>query len=176
MSLFLITGLPGTGKSTVYAELKKRGYEAYDGDYDRLAKWYSIADGAPVDASREHDRTPEFLETHSRDISLNVVTDLAARAESGSVFLCADPENEDELVPQFTKVFALVLDENVRQTRLVTRTNNKWGKLPHEVAYDLTKKPIAYDRYERYGYIILDASQPIEIIVDKVLAEIAAVG
>lgn len=172
MSLFLITGLPGTGKSTVYAELKKRGYEAYDGDYDRLAKWYSIADGVPIDARKSHDRTPEFLETHSRDISLDIIKGLATKAGNNPVFLCGDPENEDELVSLFDKVFALVLDEDVRQTRLATRTNNKWGKLPHEIAYDLTKKPIAYNRYERYGYVILDASQPIELVVDKILAEI----
>jgi adenylate kinase family enzyme len=171
MSLFLVTGLPGSGKSTASAELKARGHEAYDGDYDRLAKWYNNATGQPVEESY-HKRTTDFLETHSRDISRQTVEDLAAKAKHKTIFLCADPENEDELVPLFTKAFALVLDEDVRQHRLATRTNNQWGKLPHEVAYDLAIKPIAFARYKKFGYDVIDAEQTINAIVDYIEARI----
>ncbi|HEX7633467.1 MAG TPA: AAA family ATPase [Candidatus Saccharimonadales bacterium] len=171
MPLFLVTGLPGTGKSTVCTELKKRGYEAYDGDYDHLAKWYD-ADGQPIDESRERDRSMAFLQTHSRDIAYEVVKQLAAGATSKAVFLCADPENEDELVSLFEKVFALLVNEDERQKRLTTRTNNNWGKLPHEIEYDLGVKPVALERYRKYSYVILDASQPTHLVVDQILAQI----
>lgn len=39
MPLIYITGVSGTGKSTVWAELKNRGIEAYDVDEDGLARW-----------------------------------------------------------------------------------------------------------------------------------------
>jgi broad-specificity NMP kinase len=172
MPLFLVTGLPGTGKSTIRDELKSRGYKAYDGDYDHLAKWYNNKTGQPIKEGHYHERTPEFLKTHSRDIARQVVEDLATKAKHRPVFLCGDPENEDELVNLFSKVFALVVDEGVRQNRLATRTNNEWGKLPHEIAYDQAVKPVALDRYKRYVYITLDASQPPKVIVDQILKEI----
>jgi dephospho-CoA kinase len=173
MSFFLITGLPGSGKSTVYAELKARGHGAYDGDYDHLAKWYDDTTGQPIREGHyhEHERTPEFLQAHSRNISAQIVKNLASKAKSKPVFLCADPENEDELVHLFTKVFALVLNEDTRQHRLATRTNNQWGKRPHELAYDLAIKPQAYDRYKRFSYDLIDAEQPTSVIVNYILAQ-----
>jgi len=171
MPLFLITGLPGSGKSTVCAALKARGHEAYDGDYDRLAKWYNTTTGQPVEESHYYERTTDFLETHSRDIARQVVEDLAAKAKHKIIFLCADPENEDELVPLFAKVFALVLDEDVRQRRLATRTNNRWGKAPQEIAYDLAVKPKALSRYKRFGYDVINAKQPTSAIVDYIEAQ-----
>lgn len=154
MALFLITGLPGTGKSTVCTALKTRGLTAYDGDYDHLARWYNNTTGQPVLGS--HERTVEFLENHSRDIKPGVVKSLVK--DNTPVFLCADPENEDELAPLFDKIFALILDEKTRQNRLAARTNNTWGKTPHEIAYDLAIKPKAYARYEKLAYIKIDAS------------------
>jgi len=170
MALFLITGLPGSGKSTVYAELKKRGYEAYDGDYDHFAKWYNNTTGEPIHEERYHERSPEFLQEHSRNIAYQLVKDLAIKAQNTIVFLCADPENEDELVGLFDEVFALRIDENIRQKRLATRTNNTWGKLPHEVAYDLAVKPVALARYDKYDYKIIDSNRPIEDIIDFIVA------
>ncbi|HYH36530.1 MAG TPA: AAA family ATPase [Candidatus Saccharimonadales bacterium] len=126
MSLILITGLPGSGKSTVCAELKLRGYEAYDGDEDHLAKWYDRKTGRAA-AKEVEECTPEFLQVHSRDISRGTVARLASKAHGKLVFLCGDPENEAELQDLFTKTFALVVNEDVLRHRLATRTNNDWG-------------------------------------------------
>ena len=169
MSLFLVTGLPGSGKSTTYTELKARGYDAYDGDYDHIAKWYNTKTGQPVEKEGHYrERTPEFLATHSRDISRQAVEDLAAKAKHKTIFLCGDPENEDKLVDLFAKVFALVLNEDIRQRRLATRTNSQWGKLPHEIAYDLAIKPKAFSRYKRFGYDVINAEQPTNLIVEYI--------
>lgn len=167
MSLFLVTALPGTGKSTVCAELQARGFEAYDMDQDHLAKWYNNKTGIPVED--DHERTPEFLQNHSRNISRHLVEDLAAKAVDKSIFLCGDPDNEDELHNLFTQTFALVVDEEIRLYRLNTRTNSAWGKLPHEIARDLANKPIAEERYKRFDYAILNASFPVDQVVDRII-------
>lgn len=171
MSLFLITGLPGSGKSTVCAELKSRGYEAYDGDEDHLAKWYNNKTGLAV-KKEDEERTPAFIQAHSRNISRKTIKDLASRAKDRPIFLCNDPENEDELRDLFAKIFALVIDEKIRQHRLATRTNNSWGKLPHELEYDLVFQRKANDTYEKFPYTTIDAAQSPEDIVDQILETI----
>jgi dephospho-CoA kinase len=171
MPLILITGLPGSGKSTVNTELKARGYESYDADEDHLAHWYDNETGLVV-MQEDEKRTAEFVATHSRDIARETVEGLAAQTIDNPVFLCGDPENEDELRDLFSKIFALVIDEDLRQHRLATRGNNTWGKLPHEIAYDLTFQQKAPETYAKFGYITLDATQPVANNVDYILKRI----
>jgi predicted ATPase len=167
MSLFLITGLPGSGKSTVYAELKKRGYDACDADQDHIAYWFD-AQGNAVPHDKE-ERTQEFIETHTRGIAKQSIEDLVAQASGKIAFLAADPDNEDELQSLFTGIFALMVDEPTRQHRLDTRQNNTWGKLPHERAYDLAHAEKSRKRYEESGYLLIDSSQPVNSIADFIL-------
>jgi dephospho-CoA kinase len=169
MPLFLITGLPGSGKSTVKAELRSRGYEAYDGDEDGLARWFNIKTGLAVKEEEDRVRTPEFLRTHSRDIERATIEELATKAVDQSVFLSADPENETELNDLFSEVFALIIDDKTRNHRLTTRTNNQWGKLPHEIAYSEAYGKKWEDIRRQFGYITLDATQPTPDIVDQIL-------
>jgi hypothetical protein len=171
MPLFSITGLSGTGKSTANAGLKARGYESYDGDEDYLAEWYNTDTGllAKVDIA---ECTPEFLLHHSRDISREIVKGLAAKAEGKPVFLCGAHENEGELQDLFAGTFGLVLDEELLKHRLAVRTNNDWGKLPHELAYSLAFKQKWYANCKRFNYITIDADQPTKRIVDQILEKV----
>jgi adenylate kinase family enzyme len=168
MPLFSVTGLSGTGKSTVNAELKARGYESYDGDEDHLAQWYNSDTRALVEVDIE-ECTPEFLLHHSRDISREIVEELASKAHNKPIFLCGAHENEGELQDLFAGVFGLVLDDETLKQRLATRTTNQWGKLPHELAYSLAFKKKWYDNCKRFRYITIDATQPTEAIVDQIL-------
>jgi dephospho-CoA kinase len=171
MALFWITGAPGSGKTTICDELQARGYEAYDGDRDNLAHWYSIDTGLPVEKSEE-ERTLEFTESHSRNITRDVIEDLTKKASRKDIFLCADPENEDDIRDLFAMAFVLFTDESIRKQRLLTRKNNKWGKLPHERERDLRFVERFKVNAKKYNYVVLDSSQPTETIVDQILSEI----
>lgn len=171
MALYLITGAPGSGKTTVCDELLSRGCEAYDGDRDNLARWYSIATGLPVEKVEEQ-RTLEFTETHSRDIARDVVEALAEKAKDKNVFLCADPENEDAVRDLFAMVFVLLTDETTRKQRLLTRENNQWGKLPHERERDLKFVEQFMMNAKKHNYVVVDSSKPTAVIVDQILDKI----
>lgn len=172
MPIFLITGLPGSGKSTLCAELKSRGYEAYDADEDRLAKWYDNRTGLAIEEEHYIEHSPEFLRTHSRDISRESVKGLAAKAQDKPIFHCGDGENEEELQDLFDEIFALILDHETRSHRLATRTNNNWGKLPREREYSMAFGKKWDVLRERFGYATIDATQPVEDIADQVIAKL----
>ena len=167
MALFLITGLPGTGKTTVCNELKARGLTAYDGDKDHLAHWYDKKTGEEA----AYDGTREFIDRHHRSIAKETIERLAHDAVGKSIFLCNDPDNEDELQGFFTHVFALTAGEAIIRQRLADRTGDgyEWGKIPHELAAVLETQEVAYRRYKQDNYTVIDATLPTNIIVDRIL-------
>jgi shikimate kinase len=169
MALYLIDGLPGTGKTTIGKILKSHGCKVYDGDQDKLAHWYSKDTGDVVPREKE-ERTPEFLKLNSRKLDPNAIKILSSQATTTDIFVTHDPHNLHEVTEFFDKQFALILSEPKRQKRLDERTNNGWGKLPHEREYDSKIALQAPKRYEHFGHIKLDASQNPEELAKRVLA------
>ncbi len=54
----LLTGMSGTGTSTVTSELASRGYKAVDADCDEFSEWAEVSDdaetpGTPVEPGRD---------------------------------------------------------------------------------------------------------------------------
>ena len=171
MSLFLITGNSGTGKSRVAKELKSRGYETYDIDDDGLAKWHNNITGYvhPKSSVKKEARTKSFLNVHSWRVPLKEIENLVERSNDKVIFLCGVIGDEKKLRSLFKDVFALVINDETLKHRLLTRTSNDWGKQPHELKLVLQWQHDSLESYRELGYTIIDASQPIKIVVDNIL-------
>jgi adenylate kinase family enzyme len=171
MSLFFITGIAGSGKSTVQHELKSRGYEAYDTDDDGFAKWHNNQTDYiyPKSSVKKEDRTEEFLKIHSWKVPRAEVEELVSRAINKTIFLCGVASNEDELRDLFNAVFELIIDDETLIHRLTTRTNNDWGKQPQELKKTLESQHNADKLYRKHNPILIDATQPVDIVVDNII-------
>lgn len=127
MKRILLTGMSGTGKSTLIGELVARGYKAIDADCDAFSTWVTVSSeepvaGSPVEADRDWvwraDRIQDLLSTEDADI----------------LFLSGCASNMGQFLPQFDHVVLLSAPAAVIVARLRTRTTNVYGKQPAETA------------------------------------------
>lgn len=171
MPLIYITGISGSGKTTVRNELRRRGYTAYGTDEDDLAHFYNNKTGEPI---KHHvtaeDRTPEWRSQHTWKVERAAVERLRKEAQDKLAFLCGVVANDaSELWDLFDEVFALTINEETLRHRIITRTNNDHGKNPHEFANLLEWAKTAEDDYRKLGAILIDATRPIGKVVDEIV-------
>jgi dephospho-CoA kinase len=162
MKRILLTGLSGTGKSTVTEELAARGYKAVDADSDEYSHWVEWIDqpndvGTPVEPGRDwvwrEDRIQELLSTE--DAALLFVSGCAA--------------NMGKFLPQFSEVVLLSAPAHVVVARLRTRTNNSYGKDPEEVARVLALQESVEPLLRRVAGHEIDTSVALDEVVALVL-------
>ncbi len=170
MALIFITGLAGSGKSYLTLALREKGYEAYDTDDDGLARWQHNETRIihPKSSVKAYMRTQKFISEHSWNVPREYVEELAVKAKDKPVFLLGVMDNEEDLGELFAKKFALIIDEKTLTHRLKARTNNDWGKQPHELEKTLTGAKAAIERWQSLGYTEIEAAQS----ADRVMAQI----
>lgn len=174
MPLIYITGISGSGKTTVRNELRHRGHIAYGTDEDSLAHFYNNDTGEQI---RHHvtaeDRTPEWRSHHTWKVERAAVEKLREEAKGKPIFLCGVVSNDTrELWDLFDAVFALTINEETLRHRITTRTNNDHGKNPHEFEELLKWQKTAREDYEKLEAIIVDATKPVETVVDEILNKV----
>lgn len=162
MKRILLTGMSGTGKSTVIRKLAARGYKAVDADGDEFSQWVEItgeadAEIAPVDGNRDwvwrEDRMQDLLSTEDTDV----------------LFVSGCAENMPKFFPQFNLIVLLSAPASVIVQRLRTRTTNRYGKRPDEVARVLSLVESVEPRLRRAAGYEIDTSAPLEEVVVTLL-------
>lgn len=162
MKRVLLTGISGTGKSTVIEELAARGYKAVDADTDEFSEWVEIVDdsdtpGSPVEAGRDwvwrEGRIQELLSTEDSDV----------------LFLSGCAMNMGKFLPQFDHVFLLSAPAEVIVRRLRMRTNNLYGKHPDEIARVLSLMETVEPLLRRAAGHEIDTRAGLDDVVTSVL-------
>ena len=160
MKRVLLTGMSGTGKSTVIEELAARGYRAIDADYHGLTELARVPDDDPTSVAPGHD----WLWREDR------IQDLLSADDVDLLFLSGCAPNQGRFYPQFDHI--ILLTAPVIAARLTTRTNNPYGKLPHELARVLHLQRTIEPLIRPAADLEIDTSAPIDQVVAKILRQV----
>jgi len=156
MKRVLITGMSGTGKSSVLARLAERGHRTVDTDEDDLTTEVRSASGTTERLWRE-DRIEEILS-----------------ADHGAVmFISGTCRNQVKFYAWFDYIVLLTAPVSVLVERLTTRTNNPDGKAPDEMAETLGFVETIEPLLRNAATLELDTTASLEATVEAILRHIS---
>jgi len=170
MPLYYVTGVSGSGKSTVLAELKRRGFEAYGTDEDDLAGFYHLETGKKTSPNlTAKERTEKWRKYHEWKVPTEKVEALRLNAHSKPIFLCGVVANDADFWSKFAQVFCLYLPSEETKHRIENRTNNDFGKNAHELASILEWASYSKTQYKKLGAVLIDATLPVKKVTDEII-------
>ena len=141
MSRVLITGMSGTGKTTLLSELSRRGHQTLDTDYDG---WVL------VDGTWDETRMAAYL------------------ASNSSVVVSGTVENQGRFYDRFEAVVLLSAPVEVLIERVSIRTNNPYGNLEIEQSV-IRQQVLDVEPLLRQGATLeLDGRRPLAELADAV--------
>ena len=163
---YLITGVAGTGKSTVGHQLHKRGYAAYDTDAG-FSYYADKKTGRQVE--KPAGPTFSWYEHHERVFEEKRLEQLFDQHANEPLFICSITANQKKYYPQFDKIFLLTADDELLMHRLNTRTTSEFGKHPVDFHRVFAGKKAWEDELRAEGAIEIDSSKSIETVVGQIL-------
>ena len=150
MRRILVTGMSGTGKSTVLAELSKRGFETVETDVEPWSAWSDEAGGYVWDEER--------------------VEELLRRGRAATLFVSGTVSNQGRFYDRFDEVVLLSAPAEVLLKRIDSRTLNPFGKSAEERDRILADLAEVEPLLRATCTVELDATQPVEALVARLAA------
>jgi shikimate kinase len=148
----LITGMSGTGKSSLVAELAALGYKAVDTD----AGWCE-----PQPDGRQRWRE-------------DAIQALLAAGDTDVLFVAGCEENQVKFHSQFDHIILLSAPLEVLTQRLATRTNNPFGKSAEQSRRFLADVQEVEPLLRAIADCEIDTTMPLSEVVRAILQAVGA--
>jgi shikimate kinase len=159
MKRILLTGISGTGKSTVIEELAARGYEAVDTDEGGLSEIVSV----PEDELTGLGPGQDWVWNEER------IQEILDRAGGELFFLSGCSPNQGQFYPQFDHVVLLTAPPEVIVERLASRTTNPFGKRSDEVTRVLQLQETIEPLLRQGADHVIDTREPLNAVVEQII-------
>jgi dephospho-CoA kinase len=147
----LLTGMSGTGKSTVIQKLSELGYNAVDLDQPDWSEYNEEGDWI-----WREDRVRKLLAEFDGDI----------------LFVSGCATNQVEFRSMFDHVILLSAPQDVIIERLRSRTNNPYGKRPEELAEVLGYMETVEPLLRRGADYEIVTTVPMEDLISSILRSV----
>lgn len=149
-----MTGMSAVGKSTVLAELARRGHRVVDTDEDDWIEHVVVPGQAETEPVWRADQMSVLLDT--RDF--------------GTLFVAGTVANQGAFYDRFDAVVLLSAPLDVTLERLATRTTNDFGKHATERARVIADHATVEPLLRRRATVEIDTRRPLREVVDAVEA------
>lgn len=146
--------MSGTGKSTVLAELARRGYRVVDTDYDDWSEDVPLPDGSGSERLWRED----------------LMSVLLAQDGDGPLIVSGCTSNQSKFYHRFDAVVLLTVTTDVLLQRLATRTTNPYGKDPAERGRVLMEIATVEPLLRRSATLEISTDGPIPDVVETIEA------
>lgn len=149
MSKVLVTGMSGTGKSSVLRALGGRGHDIVDTDTDAWSQWATDEDGLPDWIWRE-----------------DAMDALLAEPRDAHLFVSGCKSNQGAFYDRFDHIVVLTAPRDVLFERLAQRTDNPYGRSEKDRDRIVGHLRDVEPRLRASANAELDATQPVEDLAD----------
>ncbi|HLN18774.1 MAG TPA: AAA family ATPase [Patescibacteria group bacterium] len=162
-----ITGVAGTGKSSVIVELRKRSIEAFDIDNRDMCYWVD------KNGNRAEYRTgigKEWIAKHDYICDKEKLKKLIESAKDNLIFISGISDNQNEYIEWFDNVFLLQCESNQLLNRLKNRDTNDFAKEESEQKFVLDMQNDFDEKALKNGAIPINSNSNVIRVTDKILA------
>ena len=171
MPLIYITGPTASGKSTICERLRDLGYETYDTDKGGIRHWIDVKTGEPIKAFQKDEVYDKlWMNEHRLGLPKSWLEKLKVGSNGKLVFVCGTSPIDHSDMGIYDKIMLLNIDEETLIRRLKTRTNSQYGKKQRQFDNAVKWRQATINRYNQLGASEIDANQPIDEIVNKILS------
>ena len=159
MKRVLITGMSGTGKSSVIRELAARGYRAYDLDTPEWSEW---VDTAPSDALSPAEGKDWVWQADR-------VRQLLGTPGNGTLFISGCAENMESVYPLLDTVILLSAPVETIMERIAGRSADGYGSTAEERRKVAELISIIEPLLREAAHHEIETRGPIPATVDEIL-------
>jgi len=164
MGKYLITGRPGSGKTTVIEALKRRGFHAFDTDaMPEITKLEEQETGTPVPWPGGAVDWKKYIWNWQEGGLRKLLQ------SENDVFIGAIVGNQQKFYPLFDKIFALTISTETLRKRLDSHAHPRTAQEKEQaiaVHYDKQAK------FEKQGLALIPADGSVDEIIDNILAQL----
>ena len=150
----LITGMSGTGKSSVLQRLAELGYKTVDTDEGDMTVTLQSPSG--IERLWNEDRMSVLLAQEDIDL----------------LFVSGTCRNQVRFYPRFDRIILLSVPTAVLVHRLKTRTSNSYGKKASEIAETLRFVNTVEPLLRAAATLEVDTTSPLHEVVEIILAHV----